>query len=309
MSKQLRGAVMDQLANVSGWTACAWVLPTCLTRRATALRSLASAGRLAFLACAASLLLSPVPLHAAGLADAADPPAGSMVAEEMPHLRPWAQRSAFSAPDAAGILELPLISTGRRLPAVLIMLDALGFDGRSDNYARQLVGAGMAVLELQDVRNDGLAAALRLLTLDPRIDGSRIGILGFGAGARIAAASALPFRARALLYPGCATMPAPQARSGAVLLLHGQADPSNPPEACTAAATAYAEAGLAVTHRAYPGAGYAWDYPATGTAGVFLLPQAGVDLRVSVRPWPALGAMSAAQVAGFFSVHLAGCGP
>ena len=188
-------------------------------------------------------------------------------------------RTAFHVPGATGMLELPRRGQGR-LPVVLVFHDAIGTDGRSDPYAERLHGANIGVLELLDIEEGSLPAILSALAANPRIDAARAGVLGFDAGARLAAASTFPFAARALLYPGCPTLPGPGARGGAVLLLHGQSDPANPTEAGIRAAERFAVMGWRVTHFAYRGAGLAWDYPPLGVDGSFLLPGAGMDSRV-----------------------------
>jgi len=178
-------------------------------------------------------------------------------------------------------------------------------------------------------------------------------VLGFGEGARMALD--LPgAAARALLYPGCASLPAarrmamragptpllqrvawtleagirdfigpaeyawnynvaggapgfaPPYKGEAILLLHGTEDPANPEKACAAAAQAMRGLGADVQWRLVEGAGYAWDYPKLGERGGVQLPAAGMTDRISVRPWPAMAAQSAAEVLGFFAVRLAG---
>jgi hypothetical protein len=58
-----------------------------------------------------------------------------------------------------------------------------------------------------------------------------------------------------------------------------------------------------VEHRQVPGAGYAWDYPQLGAATEVLLPAPGSAERLPIRPWRALAAQTAAEVAGFFAQH------
>lgn len=231
---------------------------------------------------------------------------GDEDASPIPH---GTRRDAFVVPGAAGILEWPPHTAPDRLAAVVILHDALGGDGRSDLYAAQLLGAGMAVLDLLVAEGDGIATAVETLVSHPRIDGARLGVLGFGAGAGVAAALPLPFAARALLYPGCQSLPAAEVHGGTLLLLHGDKDPANPTQACAGAAERFAAAGWRVTHRVYPHATYAWDYPQFAAEGSSLLPGGGTDLRVRVEPWPALGALSAAEVAAFFSAGLGSPAP
>ncbi|MBX9699248.1 MAG: hypothetical protein K2X74_07410, partial [Acetobacteraceae bacterium] len=101
---------------------------------------------------------------------------------------------------------------------ILILPDALGGDPRSLPYAEALQDAGFATLEpqWQEVpraeQPSRVAALLPALPEVARALGvapSRIGVLGFGSGARAALqgpeASGLPVAA---LYPGCASLAA-----------------------------------------------------------------------------------------------------
>ena len=74
-------------------------------------------------------------------------------------------------------------------------------------------------------------------------------------------------------------------------------------------AASVAEVEAAVKQREIPGAGYAWDYPALGQASAALLPAAGGTERLAVRPWPAMAAQSAAEIAGFFAQHFSRAAP
>jgi dienelactone hydrolase len=87
--------------------------------------------------------------------------------------------------------------------------------------------------------------------------------------------------------------------------VHGSEDPANPESACAALAETLRDQGAEVEHQEIPGAGYAWDYPQLGTSRDVLLPAPGMTERLSVRPWPAMAAQSAAAVAGFFAMTLA----
>jgi dienelactone hydrolase len=114
---------------------------------------------------------------------------------------------AVTLADGVGIFDMPEVAPHQPLPAVLIIHDASGADGRSSPYADQLLGADIIVLELRDASLEAAGAALAALAADPRINPAKLGVLGFGEGARIALD--LPgAAARALLYPGCATLPA-----------------------------------------------------------------------------------------------------
>jgi len=194
---------------------------------------------------------------------------------------------------------MPEAASRQPLPAVLIIHDASGADGRSSSYADQLLGADIIVLELRDASLEAAGAALAALAADPRINPAKLGVLGFGAGARMALD--LPgAAARSLLYPGCATLPAARkmaARAEPVPLVQRVA--------WTLEAGIRDFIGPAEYAWKIPGAGYAWDYPQLGTSRDVLLPAPGMTERLSVRPWPAMAAQSAAAVAGFFAMTLA----
>jgi dienelactone hydrolase len=111
-----------------------------------------------------------------------------------------------------------------------------------------------------------------------------------------------------MLYPGCAalldalsvTSPGAPAMRSPVLLLHGDADPANPPAACAALANALMET-APVRRVEYAGAGYAWDRPAFAVEGPALVPRPDRKGRIRAAPLPALADLSAAQVARFFA--------
>jgi dienelactone hydrolase len=249
----------------------------------------------------------------------------------------------------AGVFDMPEAAAHHPVPAVLILHDASGADGRAASYAEHLLGADIAVLELREGDAAAAGAALAALAADPRINPAKLGVLGFGEGARMALD--LPgAAARALLYPGCASLPAarraatraeptpllqrvawtleagirdfigpaeyawnydipggapgfaPAHKGAAIYLMHGSDDPANPESTCAALAETLRGQGAEVEHQEIPGAGYAWDYPQLGSTREIQLPAPGMPERLSVRPWPAMAAQSAAAAAGFFAI-------
>ena len=95
-----------------------------------------------------------------------------------------------------GELRIPE-STRERLPAVMILTSLNGFDGRGAFYAEAFNQAGVATFEADLVQGRGAPAspghsmpnvyqALRFLADHPRIDGARVGIMGFSWGGLIA---------------------------------------------------------------------------------------------------------------------------
>jgi dienelactone hydrolase len=242
----------------------------------------------------------------AALLVAAPPPATGREAPPEPE----EEVEAFIAAGAAGTLILPAGAPDRRTPAVVILQDGAAPDGRAGLYADQLLGAGLAVLEVVRLPGDSLTAVLAELARHPRLAGQGIGLLGFGEGARQAAMLSLPgVAARALLYPACAGLAPPPMPGEAVLLMHGDADLANPPQPCAALGAALARTGARLRLRVLPGAGYAWDRPAFSDEGRAMLPRPDGQGRVAAQAWPAMTALSATEVAGFFAASLLGPRP
>lgn len=216
--------------------------------------------------------------------------------------------SAFESGAILGTLMRPHHARGSLRGIVLVLHDALGPDPRAARYAEQLLGAGIAVLEISHGAHDvdAIGHAAAALLSDPRLDGAPLGILGFGMGARIALRAGPAVAARALLYPGCAGLPAMAGSdaSDPLLLLHGDADEAHAAPDCDAAARTLSRRGRPVRRVVYRGAGYAWDHPLFGQERRMLLPHPGGTGRLAVTPWPELAALSAAQVARFFAEAL-----
>ena len=164
---------------------------------------------------------------------------------------------AVELADGVGVFDMPEAAARSPVPAVLILHDASGVDGRAASYAEQLLGADIAVLELREGDTAAAGAALAALAADPRINPARLGVLGFGAGARLALE--LPgTAARALLYPGCGSLAGTRKMTGAPApapLMHRVAW--------------MGDAGI----RDFVGpAEYAWNYNVAGGAPGFALP-------------------------------------
>ncbi|MCZ8140139.1 MAG: MFS transporter [Acetobacteraceae bacterium] len=164
---------------------------------------------------------------------------------------------AVELADGTGVFDMPEAAAHAPVPAVLILHDASGADGRATAYAEQLLGADIAVLELREGDAAAAGAALAALATDPRINPARLGILGFGAGARLALE--LPgTAARALLYPGCGTLPGLRKMATA-----------NEPAPLAQRVAWIGEVGI----RDFIGpAEYAWNYNVSGGAPGFALP-------------------------------------
>jgi dienelactone hydrolase len=125
----------------------------------------------------------------------------------------------------SGDLRIPN-SKHDRLPTVLILHSSPGFDGRGAFYAETLNEAGIATVEIDYMQGKGLPATprhnlphayetLKYLAGHPRIDPTRIGIMGFSWGGIIALLTSsdeltqqytggtLRFAAHLGLYPIC----------------------------------------------------------------------------------------------------------
>ncbi|MBR0668673.1 hypothetical protein GXW71_30255 [Roseomonas hellenica] len=216
-------------------------------------------------------------------------------------------------PAVAGVLSLPSAPAGERMPAVVILPDALGPDGRADAYVLALNAAGLLVLEVHaEAVTEAAAVAVQALARDPRVLPGRIGLLGFGAGGRAALLAGDPIAARAALYPGCIGLEAELARQEAaiaspVLLLHGDRDAANPRAACAELVSA-----LAIRARAeraeIAGAGYAWDRPGLGPEGPALLPRPDGAGRIRAAHDPRGQEDSVARVAAWMARALSTAG-
>uniref|UniRef100_UPI001F355BBB dienelactone hydrolase family protein n=1 Tax=Falsiroseomonas oryziterrae TaxID=2911368 RepID=UPI001F355BBB len=280
---------------------------------------------------------SPAPGRAAPVAERRPRTLALALALALGLAAPAGARAEFALPRAlsdtdgvVGLISRPPMPPGgpQRLPAVLLVHDSLGYDSRSEVYTRQLLGASLPVaeVELQVLSSDGVIApeeetgrlrrALAALAAAPGIDPDRIGAIGFGEGARalVLESDGLPLRAVVLLYPGCGTLaselgggdPQPSQPFGAVLLMHGTADPANPANGCVALAGLLAERTPDVRLQAWAGASYGWDIPDGIGASNFRYPAPGDGPPIRIEPWPELADLSAARAAAFLHTSLAG---
>ena len=185
-----------------------------------------------------------------------------------------------------GLLTLPDPVSGLSLAAILLA-DRDGPWRRSLLYSQRLLENGWALFEpafdyagQQAGRvppAQRLAAAVEAVRRDARVDTDRILVVGVGAGARTALegwAGGAQVSRLVLLYPGCDATLAATARTASpadpltdVLLMHGDADAANPPEACAELAAAFPP-GVSVRQRVLRGSGYGWD-------GLDLVPPGG----------------------------------
>jgi dienelactone hydrolase len=176
-----------------------------------------------------------------------------------------------------GLLTFPDPVSGRSLTAILLA-DRDGPWRRSLLYSQRLLENGWALFEpafdyagQQAERVPAaqrLAAAVEAMRRDARVDADQLLVVGVGAGARTALegwAAGTQVSRLVLLYPGCDATLAATARTASpadpltdVLLMHGDADAANPPEACAELAAAFPP-GVSVRQRVLRGSGYGWD--------------------------------------------------
>lgn len=265
---------------------------------------------------ASGRILAPLLLFATLLpmpGRAAEPP------ERMPGLDTRTEVVRLGGASAA-LLTLPPGRPDRPLPVVLLLPDAEGAGPRSATYGQRLLENGIALLEpdfagalpAEDAPLPPAATRLALaraaIAADPRLDPQRLVVLGLGEGARAAllGQAAQPGMAGlplALLYPGCDAALAEAASRvpvAPVLLLHGDADTANAPDACARLAAAFPRP-AAIRHRILAGANYGWDaHGMVRPGGLTQLPDpAGSPRRAWSRPDPTITLIAADRVLGF----------
>lgn len=195
-----------------------------------------------------------------------------------------------------GQLRVPVAKDGR-LPAVMIVNSSPGFDGRSAFYSEALNRAGIVTLELDFMQGRGMPASprhhmahayetLQFLAADPRIDGARVGIMGFSWGGMIALLTSsaeltqkytgnrLQFAAHLGVYPICwrheiaaagkdryfGPSVYRQVTGHPVHILAGGKDAFDDPNSCDNFLNALPEASRRhFSLTTYPGATFGWD--------------------------------------------------
>jgi dienelactone hydrolase len=198
----------------------------------------------------------------------------------------------------SGVLRLPAGS--ERVPAVVLSHSAGGVSADRDlAWAERFTSIGIAVFVVDSFTSRGVKgfanqpdfaagvadvyAALRLLATHPRIDPTRVALMGFSRGGSVALTAALDpvrrigapdgarFAAHVALYPGCNTRFLAGKITGApMLMLLGGADDLTPPEPCRRYGEWFRNMGAAIKVVAYPGAYHLFD----GTEPVHFIAQA-----------------------------------
>jgi dienelactone hydrolase len=194
----------------------------------------------------------------------------------------------------SGELRIPRLG-GERLPAVVLVHGSGGVSGNVDDWSQQLNAMGVATFILDSFTGRGVVStlndqdqlgrlamtidayrALELLAKHPRIDPTRIAVMGFSRGGQAALYSSLKrlyrlhgpaqgveFSAYIILYASCGTT---YANDGDIVdkpirMFHGGADDMAAVAPCKAYAERLRAAGKDVGLTEYAGAYHVFDWP------------------------------------------------
>lgn len=191
----------------------------------------------------------------------------------------------------AAELRIPVPGTAR-LPAVVLVHGSGGVGGNVHTWAQELNAIGIATLIIDSFTGRGINntlvdqaqlgrlamivdeyRALALLAKHPRIDPSRIAVMGFSRGGVAALYSSVrrfqklqgspdaSFAAYVALYPTCGTrfIDDGDVADRPIRVFHGLADDYAPAAACSAYVARLREAGKDARITTFPGAGHAFD--------------------------------------------------
>lgn len=185
-----------------------------------------------------------------------------------------------------GELRFPNDSVGK-FPAIVIAHGSGGLDERSERWAEYFRKHGIATFKMdyfgprwvtansatQPLPTNDTIDALNLLSSHPKIDSSRIAIIGFSRGAHLAINSASPgytgssnrYAAHVGLYPTCGlTYIGKGDASAPILILVGSDDDIAPVVQCETLQADGVAKGRSVTLKIYDGAQHGWDGDYTG---------------------------------------------
>jgi dienelactone hydrolase len=193
----------------------------------------------------------------------------------------------------AGQLRIPRGGT-ERLPAVILVHGSGGVSGYVDDWAQWFNAMGVATFLLDSFTGRGLVSlvndqaqlgrlamivdtyrALALLAKHPRIDPSRIVVMGFSRGGqavlysslkrfqRMHLSSGASFAAYIVFYPDCRTRyhEDEDVAAAPIRIFHGSADDYSPVETCRLYVDRLRKAGKDIELREYAGAEHAFDWP------------------------------------------------
>ena len=189
--------------------------------------------------------------------------------------------------ELSGQLVLPDRLEGKA-PAMIVAHASGGLDRRNERWASFLRQQGIATFQIDYFGPRGVTPtsafqplpvhdaydALRLLATHPKIDATRIGIIGFSRGASMALQTTNAdagdtgsdrFAAHVALYPTCTFASVLRGGSGApVLILVGTHDDLVSVSDCERVAKAGRAEGRDVTLKVYEGAYHGWDGDTSG---------------------------------------------
>lgn len=207
--------------------------------------------------------------------------------------------SQFLAGDAAGKEvtlggELSLAQGSGKLPLVVLMHGSGGIGGNVAYWKRQLNGMGISTFTIDGVTGRGFTGvgdkqaslgrlafildiyrSLEILAKHPRVDTSRIALMGFSRGGQAALYASLDrfhkqwnksgvaFAGYIAFYPDCATTYRDDAAVAAkpIRIFHGTPDNYNPVATCKAYVERLKKAGADVALTEYPNAPHGFDNP------------------------------------------------
>lgn len=216
-----------------------------------------------------------------------------------------------SGPPAAvaGVLRIPISSVGR-IPAVILIHGSGGLSESQERWAKEINSLGVAAFVLDCFSGRGIVntstdqsqldslamlvdayRALALLDRDPRIDSSRVAVMGFSKGAVAAVYSSmerfrktyappdLRFAAHIGLYTPCYKYRDDEkvVTGKPIRLFHGAADDYVPIGPCRDYVARLKKLGVDISLTEYPGAYHAYDnalYRNPNGPGPMFLPQA-----------------------------------
>lgn len=235
----------------------------------------------------AIVIASVFVFSAAGMAETIDIKSGTPAGVQQLLRRDYAMGKTV----VKGVLTFP---AGKRdkVPAMVIVHGSGGIsDSREGEWARRFNALGIAALVVDSFGPRGIANtstdqsklstwanvadalnALKVLAADPRIDGTRIGIIGFSKGGQVSLYTALEivrksvidddlkFAIHVPLYPACNTRFVASAVTGAPLSVHlAEKDDYTPIGPCQEYARWFEGKGVSVKTTVYPDAYHAFD--------------------------------------------------
>jgi dienelactone hydrolase len=222
------------------------------------------------------------------------------------------RRQNWSEVKVWGDLSLPS-RMGDKVPAIVLAHGSAGVERNTARWVEALNEIGVATFVVDTFGPRGIKRtaedqallspaanlvdalqSLQLLATHPRIDATRIGVMGFSRGGDVALRSAIEPLLRAVVkselkfalhipvYAGCSQVYWSQKVTRAPMLnLVGAADDYTHAEPCLALASKYAAAGTPVRSITYPNAHHSWD----ATYPVIHLPAATSGFACGVVRW------------------------